>query len=399
MRIPDEVLDQVRTRYNNNWRDWLVLPPGKLSFSLSPPSAHAIAHDSVAVRTWLRIWRAWADDHPVAHLRTVSRRTLIGNQQIYTHMDLFSVESLASLDTQLAERWHTAKQRYAVLAEFAVPQDRLKPYLTQITDLDNYDFDLLIRVARWFTENPRSGLTMRQVPVLGMHTKWLARHRTLVLSLLHLRTERSTLLNEPDDDSLDAHDLDILGLRPLPNNVDIILIDPKDQRSLGGLRHVRAPLEEIAELPLYPRHVLIIENKQSALPVPNWPGVVVVHSLGNYLDALAAVPWIADAKTWYWGDLDHAGFTLLSRARARLPGITSVLMDRDTLSRYVAFAVKDTTGRIDPPDPTLTTAERETLEALATEGHRLRLEQERIPWRYVVRVLEETLEMTHSCSG
>jgi hypothetical protein len=94
----------------------------------------------------------------------------------------------------------------------------LKPHLAQITTLDNYDFDLLVRVARWFTMNPRSGLTMRQVPVAGLHTKWLARHRSLVLALLGLHTARTTLPDEPaddGDDGLDVRDLDILGLRPL----------------------------------------------------------------------------------------------------------------------------------------------------------------------------------------
>jgi len=391
MRTPDEILNQARTRYDNNWRDWLAEPPDELSFSLAPPSAHTIAHGAAAVATWLRAWQAWADDHPTAHLRTTTRRTLIGDQQIYTHVDLPDVHSLAGLAPDLARRWRTATQRYSDLAAFAVPQEQLKPYLAQIATLDDYDFGLLIRVAQWFTNNTKSGLTIRQVPVPGLHTKWLARHRSLVVALLRLGTNHDTPLGEPADDDLDVRDLDLLGLRPLPSNIDVILTDPKDQRSLCGLRHIRAPLEEIAGLPLRPRHVLIIENKQSALPVPNWPGVVILHSLGNFLDALTAIPWIAGAQTWYWGDLDRAGFTLLSRARTRLPGVTSALMDRDTLRQHIALAVKDPTVRIDRPDPTLTTDEYETLAALTDDGIHSRLEQEKIPWKFVYQVLVDKL--------
>lgn len=49
-------------------------------------------------------------------------------------------------------------------------------------------------------------------------------------------------------------------------------------------------------------------------------------------------------------------------------------MDRDTLNQHIALAVKDPTGRIDPPDSTLTTAEHETLVALTGEENQLRLE-------------------------
>ena len=391
MRSPDEILDQIRTRYDNNWRDWLVSPPDGLSFSLAPPSAHTIAHDATAVATWLQIWRDWAADHPAARLRTANRRTLIGEQQIYTHVDLHGVESLVDVARDCADQWHTAAQRRADLSSFTVPHEQLKPCLAQIIALDNYDFDLLVRVAQWFTMNPRSGLTIRQVPVPGLHTKWLARHQSLVLALLGLRTARRALPDEPTDDGLDVRDLDILGLRPLPTSIDVILADPEDQRTLGGLRHIRAPLEEIAGLSLRPRHVLIVENKQSALPVPDWPGLVIIHSLGNFLGALGVMTWITGARTWYWGDLDRAGFTLLSRARTRLPDLTSVLMDRDTLVRHRVLAVEDPTGHVDPPDPTLTAAEQVTLAALTDGGNQLRLEQERIPWSCVNRVLVENM--------
>lgn len=391
MRTPNEIINQVRTRYGNNWRDWLAAPPDTLSFSLAPPSADTIARHAAAVKTWLGTWRAWADHRPSARLRTATRRTLIGDQQIYTHVDLENVDSLTSLVPDLTKHWRTATQRYRDLSAFDTPQKQVKPHLAQITTLDNYDFDLLIRTAQWFTKNPKSGLTIRQVPVLGLHTKWLAQHRSLVLALLCLHADGSTLDDDAEEEDLDVRDLDALGLRPLPAYVDVILTDPEDQRSLCGLRHIRAPLEEIAGLPLRPQHVLIIENKQSALPIPDWPGVVVIHSLGNFLDALTAIPWIAAAHTWYWGDLDRAGFTLLSRARTRLPDVTSVAMDHDTLNKHLALAVHDPTERVDPPDPTLTIAEHETLAALTHEGNKLRLEQERIPWNYANQILTETL--------
>ncbi|RYY14252.1 MAG: hypothetical protein EON55_08780, partial [Alphaproteobacteria bacterium] len=147
-------------------------------------------------------------------------------------------------------------------------------------------------------------------------------------------------------------------------------------------------------LPLSPRTVIIVENKESAQLVPKRAGLVVIHSLGNHLDALTALPWLQEAEILYWGDLDRTGFTLLSRARALLPGLASVLMDEATFEEHVHLAVPDTT-RVDPPRSTLTLMELEALRRVAEvgeDGTGRRLEQERLRADVVVAVLERALE-------
>jgi hypothetical protein len=105
----------------------------------------------------------------------------------------------------------------------------MRPLMHQIIDLDDADFEILLRTARWFTGNPRSGLTIRQVPVLGMGTKWLARNRRLVLACLNITGEPPA--DEPDGE-LEQDDLDPLGLKALPVHVDLIL---RPRRShIGG---------------------------------------------------------------------------------------------------------------------------------------------------------------------
>ncbi|GAB3900587.1 hypothetical protein GCM10029964_088150 [Kibdelosporangium lantanae] len=119
---------------------------------------------------------------------------------------------------------------------------------------------------------------------------------------------------------------------------------------------------------------------------------MVIHSLGNFLSALDALSWISGACVWYWGDLDRAGLTLLSRARTVRPEIKSVLMDRRTLQRHHDLTVEDPTSRVDTPDPTLTAAELETLAQLVDGDGYLRLEQERLPWEYVLPHLSGALD-------
>jgi hypothetical protein len=387
MRDPATILETARRRYDNGWRTWVVEPAAEaFSFPLGAPNAKTIARDRAAVSAWLRSWRNWAMKHPQTSLRTATVETLIGDQQIFTHLDIPSVEALADLASDTHDQWRTAGERYPQLRELGVAAGRVKPHLRQIVDLDHYDFELLLRAAKWFIDNPRSGLTLRQVPVIGMHTKWLAKHRRLVVAFLPERTNRIEQMRFTDDE-LEPQDLDLLGLKPLPSHVDIILTDPRDQERLHGLRHVRAPLDEIAELPIAPVRVLVVENKESALPITDADGLVVIHSLGNFLDVLAALPWLANAQTWYWGDLDRAGFTLLSRARSRVPSIRSVLMDQRTLDKHGDLAVDDTTTRVDTPDPTLAPPEQATLASLSTSTPPRRLEQERVPWLHAASEL------------
>lgn len=172
----------------------------------------------------------------------------------------------------------------------------------------------------------------------------------------------------------------------------MILADPADQRLLGGLRHLQAPLPEIASLPINPIQVLIVENRDSALTVPDMPGLVVIHSLGNNLELLSTIPWLEHAKPWYWGDIDRAGFTLLSRARSHLPDLASVLMNPEAFEAHRQLAVWER-AKADPPLPTLTESEKVTLAFLGRtpESGFIRLEQERLSPRFVAETLTKQL--------
>lgn len=95
----------------------------------------------------------------------------------------------------------------------------MRPWLARVVDLDSYDFTTLLAATAWFQAHPRCGLTARSVPVPGMHTKWLARHRGIVLACLGTPTDSSESTEstgDADPADIPADDLDALGLRPLP---------------------------------------------------------------------------------------------------------------------------------------------------------------------------------------
>lgn len=393
MKPPDEVLCQVRTRYQRSWRDWLLgEPPELMSWSLNGPTAEEFFRHSGRVGEDLIEWRKWAGDHPLVRLRAKALRTRLGEQEALTHLDIPDVEALVSLDSTLQQHWTTAKNRFAVLRSLGSESDSLRPWIARIVDLPEQDFTILVNAARWFAVHPSSGYTVRQVPVPGMHTKWLARRRRLVMAALNIASGVAESDEAADSDDLTQADLDPLGLRALPPAIDLILADPDDQVRHGGLRHLQAPAPEVARLSLKPAHVLIVENKESAMIVPDTPGLVVIHSLGNNLESLAAIPWLEHAECWYWGDLDRAGMTLLGRARAKIPQIQSILMDSATLDAHEWLAVQEQ-EKADRPGDNLDEHELIVAARLwAGDGSYTRLEQERVAPDWALEAITHAIQ-------
>jgi hypothetical protein len=273
------------------------------------------------------------------------------------------------------------------------PGQAVRPWLARIVDLDTYDFTTLLAATTWFHANPRSGLTVRSVPVPGMHTKWLARHRGMVLACLGTPTDSSQPADpagDIDPADIPTDDLDALGLHPLPRETSVVLADPALRAATGGLRQITAPMDELASLQIRPDSLLIVENKEPALAWSDTAGLAVIHSLGNHLGVLDSLPWIPHDRCWYWGDLDRHGFTLLSRARTMLPRLTSLLMAPGDIEIYRPLGVEEDLNRYDQPDSTLTPRESSALAALQLTGEKyLRIEQERIPIREAENALAE----------
>lgn len=391
MRQPSDVTALAANRYRRTWRDALIDPQRATNFPLDPPTAQVIVSAPHDVAAWLTAWREWTEQHPTVTLRPKTVRTAHGDQRVYTHLDIPDTSALAALDDRNAEHWARATTRWQRMPHDAY--DAIKPWLAQIVDLTEPDFALVLAATGWFRANPRSGLTIRRVPVPGMHTKWLARHRRLVLAALghSLNGADENASDDTDPADVPTADLDALGLRPIPREADLILTDPNDRQLVAGLRHLRSSVDELANLPLEPSHVLVIENKEAALSIGDHPGLVIIHSLGNHTDALRQLPWLPDGHTTYWGDIDRHGYTMLSRARTAVPHLRSMLMSADDATRHRHLAVVESLTRYDPPDDTLTSGEAAALTSLATNDGYLRIEQERLPSEHVLAALHRHL--------
>jgi hypothetical protein len=180
----------------------------------------------------------------------------------------------------------------------------------------------LLAAVHWLAQHPDSGLYLRQLPIAGMDTKWLAANRVRVTDLL-----RQVRGAEGDLQALS-------GLRREPDLLRLRRLDPGLRRGLGGLSDLTAltaPVAELAGLGLAPARVLLVENLQTGLALPDLPGTVALMARGYAVEVYAALPWLRGRPCHYWGDLDTHGFAILSRLRQHLPQARSLLMDTETL--------------------------------------------------------------------
>ena len=140
--------------------------------------------------------------------------------------------------------------------------------------------------------------------------------------------------------------------------------------------------DELAALDLAAKRVYITENEINGLTFPDVPDSIVIFGLGYGVEVLSTISWLSERDLRYWGDIDTHGFCILDRLRAIFPHARSLLMDNATLLEHKALWVREENpyrGEL----AHLTADERSVYEGL--QG--VRLEQERIPYRWLTRSL------------
>jgi hypothetical protein len=146
------------------------------------------------------------------------------------------------------------------------------------------DFDLLCSSAEWFMHNTASGLTPRQIPIEGLHAKWLDSHQALLPTL-----------TGTDD----------LGLLPRhPQRLHFTYLDP-EYRAAGGRTHDSATVGDPMAPAYCPEIVIISENKDTAMHFPPLRKAISVEGagFGGVLNAQNTSPVGVGqllVQGWFW---------------------------------------------------------------------------------------------------
>jgi hypothetical protein len=374
MKSHDAVLKDISRRLTAKWSSELAGDESAFphAFPLGRPSKDALLKDYSSILAQTVAWQDWARTHPVTldyENRLAQGRSV---QPVPTHLRIESIDDAAAVvGDGWPERLARSRARREVLRARYPHLDDWARLLRLADRYDDVDFELLLTVTDWYLEDPARaalGVTPRQVPVPGVHAKWLQTHRAGVQALTGLED---------------------LGLLPRhPPRIHFTYLDP-EHRASGGRLHDSATVGDAGNPAYPPKIVIISENKDTAIHFPPLPGAISVEGVGRGGKTVAAFSWIRDAPLLvYWGDIDRDGLEILSGYRADLErDIDSIFMDQETYDAYEKYGTDlDQHGKPIPPgDPRPVEQLHEEEHALyrrildpAHAGHR-RIEQERIP--------------------
>ncbi|WP_297185127.1 Wadjet anti-phage system protein JetD domain-containing protein [uncultured Corynebacterium sp.] len=345
------------TFYNNNFQSWLAGDFSPLSLNLQPPTARDVEADSGAA---FREWKTGWDTHWAEPTYVNKRLGLYGTYSVPARLDIASADMAARLAGKTTH-WQRLNEIACAIACGTEIPDAIPVLARKVSSWECWS-DLTVTqfngVVRWLKTHNASAYFQRELPIPGVDTKWLEKHGGLVTALVGKRT-----------------------FRPRPTMVELKSLDV-NVPVLGGLFHLSMESDDLERVPAGFVRVIIVENYTTFIALPPLPNTLAVY--GGGFSVTDKLGFIGPYKpVLYWSDLDSAGFAMLTRVRAHIPQVRSVLMDLDTANQHLPFAVEE-------PQPTavpsrlLSPDELSTLEFLREHsgGACARIEQERIgyPW-------------------
>ncbi len=365
----------VRARVRRRWDDGSLLgayaagkPFPVVEVPLRGPRVAEIGDDLGAVQQWVSDLEAGRrrDGHYALQYAPVGGR-LIGRNQLPSRAVVSAYSQAWAI---LGVRDEV--QRYDEL----LGQSESEPVVRRwVANHPHKALDLhaawpaMLAAYRWLEDHRGSDRYLRQISAPGVDTKVVERHRGVLASLLGVSSSSAGFVAG-------------LGLAAKPLTVRLRF----DQGFAGlpcSLSEGTFRLAELARVRVAVQQAVLVENEVTFLSLPVPHEGVVLWGKGFQVDRAGSLPWLRGAEVSYWGDLDTHGFAILDRLRAWLPQTRSFLMDRETLLEH-----RERWGRDGSPTHArlarLSLEEAALYEDLVSDrlGDRVRLEQERIDWRW-----------------
>ncbi len=370
----NDVKDRLRAKYTRHHYSWLAgAGAWPIKIFLGLPTENDASADVKVVQEWKQEWRTWKGEGIISW--TDRRWSNLGSQHLPERISIATPQQVASWIGE-SSRWARAEGRYqTIIDRWPALAGATKKIFQVLTDYPDDDFERFIAMLAWLEANPRSDLLVRQIPVVGVHSKWLENKIAVFHGLLKdLRPD-----GQPN---ADFHAL--AGLRQRPLLIRLRVLDTELRAIAGGVSDITVPVEEISRISWPIKTAFIVENLDTGLSFHDFPGAVVFPRKGYDVDVYGGIPWLRNLKRiYYWGDLDTHGFAILNRLRSYLPQAQSFLMNESTLLANKSLWVQESDQAKADNLSFLTDEEHQLYKNLLANrwGDRVRMEQERIPWQ------------------
>ena len=342
--------------------------------------------DAETVFSWRKEWEAFVEKwKDIVFLETKTARIGTLQKQVIPYALHLSAISDAFI---LLGKQDTYKTFHKNLKTFMNCDARLKSWVVHEYDefkKENPYVPQFLQIAEFLkppVSETSSWVYKRELSIPGVDTKFLEKHVRMI-RIMYNALHETNLKNQEDMWSAlhvttAPEDMDFVPLRlTLPNAY--------------GVKNIHVLKTELSDLTIHPKNVFIVENKESFYHFPELPDTIVIFGRGLAVaNTLKNVKFLEEAEhIYYWSDLDTDGFTMLSRMRGVYPKVESFLMDREAIEASKVFLGKDKGSEEGYVDH-LTLKEKDAYYYM--HDHRYRIEQEQIPWKYVLKKVNELLQ-------
>ncbi len=238
------------------------------------------------------------------------------------------------------------------------------------------EWDDLLRVLHYFKQHPQPNLYIRELPI-EVHTKFIEQHKKILRELLEIVIAPYVHENAKTFEQR-------FHLKYAESLIRFRILDEEiSQYFLKGIDDLAVSISIFQQLDIPIKKVFIVENKTTFLTFPQQAETMVIFGSGFKVGELKVVTWLKDKIIKYWGDIDVQGLQILAQVRMYFPQTESFLMDRETFDQFQERD-RGTPSKVNMPSQ-LTPAEQQLYQLLQINN--LRLEQEKIPQWYVLKIL------------
>lgn len=352
------------------------------TISLKPPSTDYMSSDIEGLRLWRKRLKEYEAEvgSPYFHIAFKKMRIL------HEMRDVPKTAHIAGLNAALAVTGKSSELRELVSAldlakaYFPDKESELTEFFCNrhkqvLESLHDGRWQGALDVARWLAQNPKPQVTMRSASIAGIDSKFIERNKALLSAIFEavLPEEAKNKAVSPLVSMFEER----YGFKRICS--DVIIRINGDNFAKGNFCSDK---------------LLFVENKDFMSCPMSFKDLTVVYGGGYGFPQIRDAEFLRDKEIYYWGDIDTHGLQILSEFRKYFPNAVSVLMDKETYMRYAGLAVVEAAPvKTVPANLTKEEAElfRLLLEDARSIGGAHRLEQERIPYEWVVSQIKRVL--------
>ncbi len=301
----------------------------------------------------------------------------LGTHDVPVTLTFVSVQSLIEfIGPKAIERSKHWQNLMMPILDF---DSNLYPVLVRhLLDLENMkpdDVQLIPKLLSQLHKGMGAGLYLRALPLKHVDTKFLENNFSLISDLLNMHFD--------GDISHENGLMNWIGCVDIPKAWLLVRpLCPQSEERMCGLPILQLSTQTLRDTPLPASNILVVENKQSGFGLPLLEDTITVFGGGANVSWMDA-QWLHGKNIGYWGDIDTWGFKLLSDARQHLPDLRALMMDKQTLVKFLQRAIPEP-APVDKLPPNLLAEEIEFFEELRQGIYSgTRLEQERLSSDYI----------------